>query len=385
MNNCPWGRITGVRPVKIIKNMLQSGLDAGQSKEKFLEDYMVSEEKARLCLEIAEREIKLLEDIDENDICLYVGIPFCKSRCLYCSFVTAQSAEDHSLIPHFMKALKAEITAAGRLAGQHNFRIVCVYIGGGTPTVLSAEDLSKVIGYCRDSFDLSKIREFTVEAGRADTIDNEKLSALKEAGVTRISINPQSMRQETLTAIGRQHTPAEVEDAFYQARKTGFGNINMDVIAGLPFETGENFADTLRQVDALNPESITVHTMCIKKGSRLHERLGEYALTDAETAKRMVDFAYGFMKQTKRHPYYLYRLKYAAGSLENIGYSKEGFECLYNILMMQDISTVISVGGGGVTKVVGPDKISRVFNVKEPREYINRIDEMIERKKVIFI
>ena len=263
MNNCPWGRITGVRPVKIIKNMLQSGLDAGQAKEKFIEDYMVSEEKARLCLEIAEREIKLLEDIDENDICLYVGIPFAKPVSLL-FFRDRAVRRGPQPDTSFYESFEGRNNGCRQACRQHNFRIVCVYIGG-TPTVLSAEDLSKVIGYCRDSFDLSKIREFTVEAGRADTIDNEKLSALKEAGVTRISINPQSMRQETLTAIGRQHTPAEVEDAFYQARKTGFGNINMDVIAGLPFETGENFADTLRQVDALNPESITVHTMCIKR------------------------------------------------------------------------------------------------------------------------
>lgn len=386
MSSTPWGSITGIRPVKIVRGYLQSGLSPKDAQNKFMSEFSVSEKKARLAMDIALREISMLHDIEDNDACLYIGVPFCKSRCLYCSFVTAQSAEDHSLIRPFVDALIKEIRAAGEIVRKHNLNIVSVYFGGGTPTILSPNDLTNIINVCKISFDLKYLREFSVEAGRPDTIDLRMLETLKKCGVTRISINPQSMKPDTLGCIGRSHTPAEIISAFYEARKCGFNDINMDVIAGLPFEVVEDFKDTLRQVAALNPESVTVHTMCVKKGSRLYEALGELSLTNALAVEEMIDYAAEFLTKAEKRPYYLYRQKNMLGNLENTGYAKAGFECLYNVLMMEEISTVISLGGGGVTKTVNRQTghIARAFNVKEPKEYIARIDEMIKRKTELF-
>lgn len=387
MENSTWGKITGIRPIKLVKNMILEGMTPSEAKNNFMLTYGVSDRKANLSVDIALREIDLLKDIKKDDICLYIGIPFCRTRCLYCSFITAESGTCEHLIKPFIAALLKEIEFTGELVKKHKMNIVSMYIGGGTPTILSAENLSTVINYCKDSFDLSNLKEFTVEAGRPDTIDDNKLKAMKNSGVTRISINPQSMNDTTLNTIGRKHTANDIRDTFHLARSFGFNNINMDVIAGLPFESTEDFKYTLHEVDKLNPESVTVHTMSIKRGSGLCDALGDYDVSNHEDVAEMVDYALEFMKNSRRFPYYLYRQKNMLGNFENVGYSKAYYECLYNIIIMEEISTIISLGGGGVTKIVNKNtgKIDRVFNVKEPKDYIERIDEMIERKKLISI
>ncbi len=385
MNSNPWGEISGIRPVKIIRTMLKNGKTEQEAEEFFKLQHKVSSEKTKLSLQIARLEMNILKDINENDICLYIGIPFCKTRCLYCSFVTNTASNSAHLIQPFVEALVKEIQYTSEIVKQMGSRVVSLYIGGGTPTTLSPEQLNAIITQCKKWFDLSALKEFTVEAGRPDTIDEPKLVALKNFGVTRISINPQTMNDKTLKLIGRQHSANEIIDSFNLARNLGFDNINMDIIAGLPGEDLIDFIHTLKEVEALNPESITVHTMSIKRGSKLHETLGDYALTDGKIVASMVDYALDYICKHNKKPYYLYRQKNILGNLENVGYSKSGYECLYNIMIMEETSTIISLGAGGVTKTVNPknDRIERIFNVKETSEYVSRIDEMCRRKDSI--
>jgi len=385
MDNNPWGEISGIRPVKIIRNMLKNGKTEQEAEGFFKLQHRVSDEKTKLSIEIAKLEMSILSCINENDICLYIGIPFCKTRCLYCSFVTNTASSSAHLIKPFVKALIKEIQYTSEIVKKMGSRVVSLYIGGGTPTTLSPEQLTNIITECKKWFDLSSLKEFTVEAGRPDTIDEGKLLALKNSGVTRISINPQTMNDKTLKLIGRQHSAEEIIDSFNLARSLCFDNINMDIIAGLPSEDLDDFIYTLNEVEKLNPESITVHTMSIKRGSKLHETLGDYALTDGKIVANMVDYALDFNIKHNKKPYYLYRQKNILGNLENVGYSKGGFECLYNIMIMEETSTIVSMGAGGVTKTVCPktDRIERIFNVKETSEYVSRIDEMCRRKDSI--
>lgn len=384
-----WGTINNVRPIKLIRKMIDEGCCYDEAKQRFIDLYGVSEEKAGLSIEIIKTQKRLLKDIGSKDACLYIGIPFCRTRCLYCSFITAESGTNKRLIEPFVSCLLREIEETAKIIAENNLNIVSVYFGGGTPTILSANHLTKIIDECKMSFKLPDLKEFTVEAGRPDTLDMEKLFAMKEKGVTRISINPQTMKNATLKAIGRRHFAEDIVSAFKMARESGFDNINADVIAGLPFETLEDFKETLNRLEELSPESVTVHTMSVKRGSKLHEAMGSsfdsYNAQASLTASKMVDHALAFMKSTKRNPYYLYRQKNILGDLENVGYAKEGYECLYNVMIMEEVSNIISLGGGGVTKIISESSslINRIFNVKEPRDYIERIDEMIERKSLI--
>ena len=381
----PWGKVTGIRPVKIARTMLKDGKSEMDFINHFKTELDVSDEKTMLTLDIALREIGVLKDIDSNDICIYVGVPFCKTRCLYCSFVTNSAANNQKYMPEFVKCVKYEIEYTAKLLKNTSYRIVGLYFGGGTPTTLSASDLKDIFKKCFDSFELDNLREFTVEAGRPDTIDREKLMVMKECGVTRISINPQTMNDKILEVIGRSHTVADIYDSFKLARECGFDNINMDLIAGLPTESFEQFKNSVNKVIELEPECITVHTMSIKRGSRLHEQLGDYALTDEEVVREMVEYSYQKLLENEYFPYYLYRQKHMVGDFENIGYSKNGYECLYNIMIMEETNSIVSVGCGGVTKIVNlpNDRIERVFNVKEAMDYVTRIDEMCKRKDVI--
>ena len=381
----PWGKVTGIRPVKIARTMLKDGKSEMDFINHFKTELDVSDEKTMLTLDIALREIGVLKDIDSNDICIYVGVPFCKTRCLYCSFVTNSAANNQKYMPDFVKCVKYEIEYTAKLLKNTSYRIVGLYFGGGTPTTLSASDLKDIFKKCFDSFELDNLREFTVEAGRPDTIDREKLMVMKECGVTRISINPQTMNDKILEVIGRSHTVADIYDSFKLARECGFDNINMDLIAGLPTESFEQFKNSVNKVIELEPECITVHTMSIKRGSRLHEQLGDYALTDEEVVREMVEYSYQKLLENEYFPYYLYRQKHMVGDFENIGYSKNGYECLYNIMIMEETNSIVSVGCGGVTKIVNlpNDRIERVFNVKEAMDYVTRIDEMCKRKDVI--
>jgi len=381
----PWGDVTGIRPVKIARTMLGSGKTEKNFVDMFTNELNVSEEKTQLTLNIAIREMNILENYSKNDICLYIGVPFCKTRCLYCSFVTNSAAKNNKYMRPFVKNLKAEIEYTAELLKKTNYNVVGLYFGGGTPTTLSAMYLEDVIKKCYESFDLTNLTEFTVEAGRPDTIDREKLETLKKCGVTRISINPQTMNDKILKIIGRAHTVKDIYDSFALARECGFDNINMDLIAGLPTETLDEFKNSVNLVTELEPECITVHTMSIKRGSLLHEKLGDYALTDEDVVSQMVDYSINKLAELKYFPYYLYRQKHMVGDFENIGYSKDGKECLYNIMIMEETNSIISMGCGGVSKIVNlpNDRIERVFNVKEAKDYVERIDEMLHRKDII--
>lgn len=382
----PWGILTGIRPAKLATKLLLAGQSDQEVLRYFQEECGTTAEKAALVLETAQAELPIRHGMDPFGISLYVGIPFCPTRCLYCSFVTCGTRQAAKLIPDYLDCLDREIAYTGQLTAESPYHIETVYIGGGTPTTLSAEQLDRMLCRIEGSFDLSHCREFTVEAGRPDTVTREKLRTLRRHGVDRISINPQSMHHQTLRVIGRAHSPEDICRAMEEARVCGFSCINMDVIAGLPGENVDMFRSTLEQVEALMPENTTVHTMSIKRSSRLHEYLADYPLTDGEEVEKMVDFAYHYMKEKGKIPYYLYRQKNQLGNLENVGYAKPGTENLYNIYIMEELQTILSVGCGGVTKTVDRrrDKIERIFNVKEPQDYIARLDEMLERKKDLF-
>lgn len=382
----PWGILTGIRPAKIAMKLLTEGKTNDEIIAYFTGVCGTTAQKAALVLETARQELPVKQAMYPDGISLYIGIPFCPTRCLYCSFVTCGTRQAAKLIPDYLACLNKEIAHAGALTARSGKRIETVYIGGGTPTTLNAEQLSVMLSQIRDCFDLSRCREFTVEAGRPDTVTADKLNVLRQHRVSRISINPQSMNEKTLHIIGRAHTPAQIRDAVALARSCGFDNINMDVIAGLPGETPDDFRHTMEEVEALSPENTTVHTMSVKRSSRLHEYLDQYTLSDADTVEEMVDFAYAYLKTQGKHPYYLYRQKHQLGNLENVGYAKQGCDSLYNIYIMEELQTILSLGCGGVTKTVDPvtDRIERIFNVKEPKDYIERIDEMLARKEHVF-
>lgn len=381
----PWGILTGIRPVKIASKLIRGGMTSEEAEAHFAEEYGASAEKSHLAVSTAEVERPIVDAMYENGISLYIGIPFCPTRCLYCSFVSNSVAKSAKLIPDYLECLLKEIKYTSDIIKQSGKVIETVYIGGGTPTTLSAEMLDRLFDCLFTETDLSRIKEFTVEAGRPDTITAEKLKKIKEYGIDRISINPQTMNPDVLKTIGRNHTPEEIEAAVYLARECGIGCINMDLIAGLPGDTLDSFKQSIERVERLDPENTTVHTMSIKRSSRLNENVGDYNLTAGNTVSEMVDYAYRTLCEKGKHPYYLYRQKNMLGNLENVGYSKPGFEGLYNIYIMEEMQTIISLGCGGVTKTVDrtTDRIERIFNVKEPKDYIERIDEMLHRKDVL--
>ncbi len=381
----PWGVLTGIRPSKIATKLLLEGMSVPRAAEYFMREYGVSEKKAQLAVEVAAAELPIRNAMYQDGVSIYIGIPFCPTRCLYCSFVTCGTRQAAKLMGQYLEMLKKEIAYTARIVEQNGERVETVYIGGGTPTTLDENMLDDLLSCIYREFDLSDCREFTVEAGRPDTVTREKLEVLKKHNVSRISINPQSMNDETLKIIGRAHTPQQIKDAVYLARECGFDNINMDVIAGLPGEDTDMFKRTLEEVEALSPENTTVHVMSVKRSSRLHEYLGDYCLTDGDIVSQMVDYAYDFLKLQGKHPYYMYRQKNQLGNLENVGYAKQEFDNLYNVYIMEEIQSIISLGCGGVTKTVDrvTDRIERIFNVKEPKDYIEHIDEMLLRKDAL--
>ena len=383
----PWGILNGIRPVKIAMKLLNGGMSDDEVVAHFKNEYNATEDKARLTLGIAKVEKPIIDEMKPNGISLYVGIPFCPTRCLYCSFVTNSIFRSKSLIPQYLECLMREIEVSAEIVRENGQTIETVYIGGGTPTTLEANQLEMLIGKLYREFDLSNIKEFTVEAGRPDTINEDKLKTIKSFDIGRISINPQTMNEETLKIIGRNHTPKQIVEAYELARKCGIDVINMDIIAGLPGENLEMFKKTVSEVEALNPENTTVHTMSIKRSSRLREMLDEYDLTKGDEVSKMVDYARETLAKKGKYPYYLYRQKNMLGNLENIGYCTKGTESLYNIFIMEEVQTILALGCGGVTKTVDreTDRIERIFNVKEPKDYIERIDEMLERKEILRI
>lgn len=383
--NSPWGILTGIRPSKIATKLLLDGISDAAAAEYFMREYGTSPQKAQLAVAVARAELPVRRKMYNDGVSIYIGIPFCPTRCLYCSFVTCGTQQAAKLTDRYIEMLKREISYTAEIIATNKNRVETVYIGGGTPTTLSSSLLDDLLSHLRAAFDLSSCREFTVEAGRPDTITQQKLEVLKKHGVSRISINPQSMNPETMKVIGRAHTPEQIKEAFALARSCGFDNINMDVIAGLPGEDVDMFKRTLYEVEEMSPEDTTVHVMSIKRSSRLHEYLGNYMLPSGDTVAKMVDFAYEYLRSCGKHPYYMYRQKNQLGNLENVGYSKDGYDSLYNIYIMEEIQTIISLGCGGVTKTVdrATDRIERIFNVKEPKDYIERIDEMLSRKDAL--
>lgn len=385
----PWGYLTGVRPSKIAYSMLENGIDESVISKRFTKEYLAKEAKAALAIRVAKTEKAILEEMDyKRGYSLYIGIPFCPTTCLYCSFTSYSLAAYASKVDLYLDALIKEMSyVAEAMAGQ---RLDTVYLGGGTPTTLSPAQLDRLLTELEQRFDMSSVRELTVEAGRPDSITMEKLQVLKKHNVDRISINPQSMNDSTLEVIGRKHTVAQVVEAFKMARAAGFDNINMDIILGLPGENADMVENTLKQISELKPESLTVHSLAIKRAAALNIWREKYSDMQIENSDDTVQTAADYAAAIGLEPYYMYRQKNMAGNLENVGYAKPGTECIYNILIMEEKQTIIAIGAGASSKIVfndeneDKDRIERIENVKDVKNYIERIDEMIERKKTFF-
>lgn len=382
----PWGMLTGIRPAKIVHELLDQGLGRERVEESLLNYYLLSPGKADLLLRVAAAERNLLERSGRDTVSLYVGIPFCTTRCLYCSFTSNPIKKYTDSVPIYLEALRKEMQGVADLIRQYGWRIQSVYIGGGTPTALDTASLKMLLEDMERFLPLADTEEFTLEAGRPDTLDEEKLAVIKASRADRISINPQTMNNPTLLQIGRNHSAEDVEKAFSLARRMGFANINMDLIAGLPGEDRSQFAHTLEKVRALGPDSLTVHTMAVKRASRLNEDRHLYELTAGTEVAVMVDMAQMAAEEMGLRPYYLYRQKNILGNLENIGYARPGTESIYNIQIMEEKQTILAMGAGAITKAVfrEQNRIERAFNVKSVEEYIARVDEMVERKKALF-
>lgn len=370
-----WGALTGVRPGKLLCGMLREGMSEQAALERFIGEYDVTEERAHLCMDTSRETLKAISELSEKDICLYVGIPFCPTRCAYCSFVSQSVEKSMKLIDPFLEALLKEVRATAEAVNTLGLRVVSVYMGGGTPTTLSAEQLDVLCTELENRFDLSAMREYTVEAGRPDTITAAKLEVLKKHGVDRVSVNPQTMSDRVLDIIGRRHTAADIETALAAVRSVGGFAVNMDLIAGLPGDTVEGFRETMDKVLALGAENITVHTLSLKKGSRITLEGSE--IPSAEAVAQMLDIAGEKLRAAEYAPYYLYRQKFMSGGFENVGWTKSGYVNLYNICIMEELCSIIAMGGGGSTKLIRPDegRNIRVMAPKYPLEYINNIEK----------
>lgn len=378
----PWGILTGVRPAKLMTNLSKKHSE-NEAIRYFIEELKVSKEKTALALKVAKMEVPVIEGSTPDSFSLYVAIPFCPSRCTYCSFVSHSNDSAKKLISQYVDKVCEELTYTAEIAKRLSLKLESIYIGGGTPTVLTAEQMKKITDTIKDNYDLSDIKEYTIEAGRPDSTDEAKLEVMKYSGCTRISINPQTFNNNVLTAIGRKHTAEETEECFNLAREKGFGNINMDLIAGLPEDTVESFEYSLDKAVSMNPENITVHTLALKRSSNLVTDKKESSTGDV--ASKMLSTVQSKLTAAGYLPYYMYRQSKCLGNLENVGWAKEGYEGLYNVYMMEECHTVLAVGAGAVTKLKAPSsgEIERIFNYKYPYEYINDFDEILNRKNYI--
>ena len=378
-----WGLITGVRPVKLLRRLgREQGIEAAQ--KYFREKLLVGEEKLSLCTKTLSMEDKILSLSTPCSFSLYVSIPFCPTRCDYCSFVSQTVVRAKKLIPEYVERLCEEIRYTGEIARELGLQLETVYFGGGTPTTLTPEQLARLLSTVEESFDLSHLREYTVEAGRPDTVTPQKFAVLHSAGVTRVSINPQTLQQSVLDAIGRRHTVEQFYDAFAMARKAGFTNINTDLIVGLPGDDFAGFADTLERILALSPESVTVHTLSMKRASNIMlQHRADYRVQD--DAVRMVQLSAEALPKAGYQPYYLYRQSRTVGNQENVGWAKPGYEGLYNVYIMDETHTILACGAGGVSKLKKPgtDYLERIFNYKFPYEYNTGLEEMLARKQAV--
>lgn len=391
----PWGTLTGIRPTKIAMTLMEEGYDEPAMRAYFDREYKISEDKYKLCTLVAKNERQILKDIDyQKGFSLYVGIPFCPTICAYCSFSSYPLNVWKNKVDDYLEALFYEIDeiAAQIKSSGLSVRPTTFYMGGGTPTSLTAAQMDRLLKKLFETFELEHVAEKTIEAGRPDSITKDKLDVIHSYGITRISINPQTMNQKTLDAIGRRHTVEQVKEAFALARVCGFDNINMDLIAGLPGETKEDFAYTLSEIEKLAPESLTVHALAIKRAARVNQEKLYLQSASVEDVNDMINMSFACATRMGHEPYYLYRQKNIAGNLENVGYAKPGLAALYNILIMEEKQTIVALGAGASTKRVwqtfnpddGSQRIERCENVKDVASYISRIDEMIERKQKLF-
>ncbi|MBR3972286.1 MAG: coproporphyrinogen dehydrogenase HemZ [Ruminococcus sp.] len=380
-----WGLLTGVRPIKLFRK-LREQMGEEEASEYFRSSLLVSKEKSSLAKVTCVNEQKILDMSRPDSYSLYISIPFCPSRCSYCSFVSQSVEKAKHLILPYVDLLCEELKATARIARDCNLRLESVYMGGGTPTSLEAPELAKILRTVHENFDMTTCREFTVEAGRPDTITKEKLVALKENGCDRLSVNPQTLIDEVLQNIGRRHTVEDFYNSFLLAREVGFAHINTDLIAGLPGDTPETFAATMKGICSLSPESVTVHTLSMKRSSQLTGDNVQIMAQDTENVSKMLSFAYKSLSDGGYAPYYLYRQSRMLGNMENTGWSKEGFEGIYNVFIMDETHTILACGAGAVTKLRDPhsDNIERIFNFKYPYEYNDRFEEMLSRKEAVY-
>ena len=378
-----WGALAGVRPTKITtKHLLEGGTP--QSADRLLKDvYYVTPQRRQLAIDCSASTVDAWNKLENSDVSLYVGIPFCPTRCAYCSFVSRSVGKRTELLDPYLQALKTELALTGKLLAQSGRKIRTVYIGGGTPTTLSASQMAALLDGIYDSFDMGRCIEFTVEGGRPDTLDIEKLKTIRAHGADRMSINPQTMEDPVLRASGRPHTATDVLRSYSQAVDAGFENINMDLIAGLPQDSLEGFCRSLDTVAQLAPSNITVHTLALKKGADLFEN--PQGLPSQPEVAQMVGYANERLYSLGYKPYYLYRQKYMSGSFENVGWSQPEADCLYNIYMMEELHTILSLGGGGMNKVNLPDgTLQRFHNPKFPEQYIEQLDSVLKQKEELF-
>lgn len=380
----PWGTLTGIRPTKIAMGLLDEGRTEAETAGYMEREYLVSDAKAHLSIDIAKREKRILKDIDyENGYSIYVGIPFCPTTCLYCSFTSYPIGRYAARTDEYVEAVKKELAYTAEAF--RDKKLNTVYFGGGTPTTLSAEQLDRLLSFVEENFDFSRLQEFTVEAGRPDSITEDKLKVLRAHKISRISINPQTMKQVTLDLIGRRHTVEQIREVYHMARGLGFDNINMDLILGLPEETIDDVRATMEELKALRPDSITVHSLAIKRAARLNIFWEKYAHMSMENSDETMAVAAQAAAELGLFPYYLYRQKNMAGNLENVGFAEPGKEGIYNILIMEEKQSIVAIGAGATTKAVYPDgRIERADSVKDVELYLSRVDEMIERKRQLF-
>ncbi len=371
-----WGALTGIRPAKLAAGYLEQGMTPRQVDRLLRDTYCVSQTRRELCIEAAQAGLKAKSELHPEDISLYIGIPFCPTRCAYCSFVSQAVEKSFGLMEPYLEVLLGEITRAAQMVEDLGLHIKSFYMGGGTPTTLSAGQMDRLLTHLNRSFDLSHCAEYCIEAGRPDTIDREKLRVLLDHGCDRISVNPQSLEDSVLQAIGRRHTAADIEQTMGLATSMGFKHVNMDLIAGLPADTPEGFRRTLDKCLSFGADNITVHTLALKKGSRI--LLEGQKIPSAEAVGQMLDYSVSTLRGADFHPYYLYRQKYMSGSFENIGWCISGAEGLYNIYIMEELHSILSLGAGGSTKMVDPaaGRIERVFHAKYPNEYITRPEKI---------
>ncbi|MBQ7794195.1 MAG: coproporphyrinogen dehydrogenase HemZ [Clostridia bacterium] len=377
----PWGAMCGVRPAKAVTKLVEDGMSYADAHKHLKEAYGVTDEKCKLACKVSQNERKILDGIRDNSVSIYIGIPFCPSRCLYCSFVSTDIGTTGKYIDEFVENLLKEIEITAQMLAECGKVIENIYIGGGTPTTLNENQLERLLSKINECFDLSNMNEFTLEAGRPDTITREKLEIAKRYNVGRVSINPQTTNNKTLAKIGRRHCVGEFFDAYSLARDVGFDVINTDLIAGLPDEDFDDFKKSIDNLVSLSPENITVHSMSIKRAAALRHKISR--LTEAECMNKMLSYAQETLENNGYTPYYMYRQKNISGNLENVGYAKDGTFSFYNVNIMEEAQTIIALGGGGTSKIVTDDGIERIFNFKDPIEYIRKFDEIVKRKNDI--